>query len=161
MRILLQRVKEARVEVDNNVVGAIGPGLLLLVGFEQADIQTDLAKMADKLLKLRIFADENGVMNRSILEQGGDILAVSQFTLFGDCTKGNRPSWSRAARADISRPLFEQFAVELSRQFGKAVACGIFGADMQVHLINDGPVTLLLDSCELVRPPSDLSGKSK
>lgn len=161
MRVLLQRVKEARVEVDNRIVGAVGPGLLLLVGMEEADIRTDLARMADKILKLRIFADENGVMNRSILDEGGNILAVSQFTLFGDCSRGNRPSWSRAARADISRPLFEQFVAELSGKLGKPVPCGVFGADMQVHLINDGPVTLLLDSSELVRPPGDLSGKSK
>lgn len=149
MRVLLQRVSEARVEVDNRITGSIGAGLLLLVGFERADTAKDLGWMASKVCKLRVFADENGVMNRSVGDAGGEILAVSQFTLFGEYAKGNRPSWGRAAPGDISQPLFDAFIAELASITGKAVPTGIFGADMQVHLVNDGPVTLLLDSQQL------------
>ncbi len=146
MRVLVQRVSEARVEVGNAVCGAIGAGLLLLVGIEEADTEHDLDWMAQKLVKLRIFADENGVMNRSVLDCGGEILAVSQFTLFASYAKGNRPSWSRAARSDISQPLFDAFVIRLAKLIDKKVSTGVFGANMQVHLVNDGPVTLLLDS---------------
>lgn len=146
MRVLLQRVTEARVEVDASVCAHIGPGLLLLVGLEASDSEQDLEWMTNKLALLRIFNDEKGVMNRSVLDCGGEILAVSQFTLFGSCAKGNRPSWSRAARGEISQPLFERFVEKLSTRLGKAVPSGIFGADMHVHLINDGPVTLMIDS---------------
>ncbi len=146
MRVLLQRVSEARVEVDARVVGAIGPGLLLLAGFENADNEKDLDWMAGKISRLRVFPDEQGVMNRSVRDCGGQVLAVSQFTLFGDCTSGNRPSWSRAAHGEISQPLFDAFVAALSAQLGQPVPTGVFGADMKVHLVNDGPVTLLLDS---------------
>lgn len=146
MRVMLQRVSEARVDVEKRTTGAIGPGLLLLVGFENADTPRDLEWMASKVCNLRLFADENGVMNRSVRDTDGEILAVSQFTLFGEYTKGNRPSWSRAARGDISQPLFDAFVAQLAAITGKPVPTGVFGADMQVHLINDGPVTLLLDS---------------
>jgi D-aminoacyl-tRNA deacylase len=128
------------------VVGEIGRGLLLLAGFEGADTEADLDWMVGKVVKMRIFADESGAMERSVLESGGDVLAVSQFTLFASVRKGNRPSWSRAARGDISRPLFERFVEKLAQALGKPVATGIFGADMQVSLINDGPVTLTIDS---------------
>lgn len=150
MRVLLQRVSKARVEVNHTVTGAIGPGLLLLVGFENADTPADLDWMAGKLSRLRIFSDENDVMNLSLLDHGGDVLAVSQFTLFGDCAKGNRPSWSDAAKGEISQPLFDEFVARLALILNKPIPTGIFGADMQVHLVNDGPVTLMLDSRKAV-----------
>ncbi|MDK2126292.1 D-aminoacyl-tRNA deacylase [Parachitinimonas caeni] len=146
MRVLLQRVSEAAVRVEGEVVGQIGPGLLLLVGVESADGDTDIDWLVGKLLRLRIFGDEAGVMNRSVQEAGGDILAVSQFTLFGSTRKGNRPSWSRAAAPDFSRPMFERFVEKIQMGLGRPVPTGIFGADMKVSLINDGPVTLMFDS---------------
>lgn len=146
MRLIVQRVSEARVEVAGDVVGAIGQGLLLLVGIEESDTDSDIDWLCRKVPQLRIFADEAGVMNRSIIEVAGDVLAVSQFTLFASVRKGNRPSWSRAARGDISQPLFNRFVAALSSQLGRPVATGQFGADMQVHLVNDGPVTLFIDS---------------
>lgn len=146
MRVVIQRVKEASVAVDARMTGQIGPGLLVLAGFEEADTETDLDWMAGKIIRLRLFADENGVMNRSVLDAGGEILAVSQFTLYASVKKGNRPSWSRAARGEVSQPLFERFVAKLSVELGKAVPTGVFGADMQVSLINDGPVTLCIDS---------------
>ncbi|MDR3413696.1 MAG: D-aminoacyl-tRNA deacylase [Formivibrio sp.] len=146
MRVLLQRVKEARVEVDKQTTGAIGPGLLLLVGFEDADTPHDLDWMAGKVCNLRIFADSEGKMNQSVREAGGEILAVSQFTLFGEYAKGNRPSWGRAAKSPISQPLFDAFVTKLATLLYHPIPTGIFGAEMQVHLINDGPVTLMLDS---------------
>ena len=146
MRVVVQRVASARVEVGGQVVGAIGPGLLVLAGFEGDDGEADLAWVSAKLCRLRIFADEAGVMNRSVAESGGEVLAVSQFTLFASVKKGNRPSWSRAARADVSQPLFERFVRQLERDLGRSVPTGVFGADMQVQLINDGPVTIAIDS---------------
>ncbi len=150
MRVVLQRVSSARVEVDGEVTGAIGRGLLVLAGLEDTDTQTDLAWMSSKLTRLRIFSDESGVMNRSVIDAGGEVLAVSQFTLFASVRKGNRPSWSRAAPPDISRPLFERFVRQLESDLGCPVPTGVFGADMKVHLTNDGPVTLFIDSrnCE-------------
>lgn len=146
MRVVVQRVCAASVAVDGDIVGKIGPGLLVLAGFESEDNEADLDWMAGKIVRLRLFADENGVMNRSVLDAGGEILAVSQFTLYASVKKGNRPSWSRAARGEVSQPLFERFAAKLSAELGKAVPTGVFGADMQVGLINDGPVTLSIDS---------------
>lgn len=146
MRVVVQRVASARVEVGGQVVGAIGPGLLVLAGFEEGDGEADLAWVSAKLCRLRIFADADGVMNRSVAESGGEVLAVSQFTLFASVRKGNRPSWSRAARGDVSQPLFERFVRQLERDLGRSVPTGIFGADMQVHLVNDGPVTVAIDS---------------
>lgn len=146
MRVLVQRVRSAQVSVAEKIYGAIGPGFLLLVGIEDADQEQDLQWMADKIMKLRIMADPDGVMNQSILETQGNVLAISQFTLFASYKKGNRPSWSRAARAPYSQPLFEKFVLKLGERLGKTIQTGIFGADMQVSLINDGPVTLLLDS---------------
>ncbi len=146
MRVIVQRVSEASVRVAGLVTGVIGPGLLVLAGFEEADTAEDLAWMAQKLVRLRVFADEAGVMNRSVVEADGQILAVSQFTLYASTRKGNRPSWGRAARGDISHPLFEQFVAQLTTALAKPVPTGVFGADMQVSLINDGPVTISLDS---------------
>lgn len=146
MRVFVQRVWAAQVAVDERIVGAIGPGLLLLVGLEADDGASDLDWMCGKLLRLRIFADENGVMNHDVCAAGGEILAVSQFTLFASTRKGNRPSWGRAAPGSISQPLFERFVGQLAAGFGRAVPTGVFGADMQVSLQNDGPVSLLIDS---------------
>lgn len=146
MRVVIQRVRQASVAVDGQICGKIGPGLLVLAGFEALDTEADLDWMAGKIVKMRLFSDEQGVMNRSVGEAGGEILAVSQFTLYAAVKKGNRPSWSRAARGEISQPLFEQFVARLSAELGKPVPTGVFGADMQVALINDGPVTVTVDS---------------
>ena len=146
MRVIVQRVLSARVEVDGQVTGSIGPGLLVLAGLENADTPADLAWMSSKLTRMRIFPDEDGVMNRSVVDTNGDVLAVSQFTLFASVRKGNRPSWSRAASPDIARPLFETFVRQLENDLGRYVPTGVFGADMKVHLVNDGPVTLFIDS---------------
>ncbi len=146
MRVVIQRVKAASVTVNRKICGKIESGLLVLAGFEESDTAADLAWMAGKIVRLRLFADENGVMNRSVVEAGGEILAVSQFTLYASVKKGNRPSWSRAARGDVSQPLFEQFVARLAAELGKPVPTGVFGADMEVSLINDGPVTLTIDS---------------
>lgn len=146
MRVIVQRVSAASVAVGGEIVGKIGGGLLVLAGFEEADSEADLDWMAGKLVRLRLFADEAGVMNRSVQDSGGEILAVSQFTLYASVKKGNRPSWSRAARGDVSQPLFARFVERLSAELGRPVPTGVFGADMQVSLINDGPVTVSIDS---------------
>lgn len=146
MRVVVQRVGSARVEVGGEAVGRIGRGLLLLVGVEPADGDTDIAWLCGKIARLRIFPDDSGVMNRSLAEIGGEALAVSQFTLFASTRKGNRPSWSRAAPPPVAEPLFERFVASLAAELGRPVPTGRFGADMQVHLVNDGPVTLCLDS---------------
>ncbi len=146
MRVLLQRVREARVEVAGEIVGAIGPGLLLLVGFTHGDTEAHGSRLAEKIVKLRIFNDDKGKMNRSVLDVGGDILAVSQFTLYADCTGGNRPSFSNAARPEQAEPSFRAFVAALESRLGRNVPTGRFGADMQVQLINDGPVTFMLDT---------------
>ena len=146
MRVVIQRVRTASVAMAGDTVGKIGPGLLVLAGFEEADDEADLAWMAGKIVRTRIMADDNGVMNRSVLDTDGEILAVSQFTLFASLKNGNRPSWSRAARGDVSQPLFERFVARLSAELGKPEPTGIFGADMQVSLVNDGPVTIVVDS---------------
>lgn len=146
MRVVVQRVASATVTVAGNITGSIGPGMLVLAGFEDSDTAADIDWMARKLLGLRIFSDAHGVMNLSIADSGGEILAVSQFTLYASVKKGNRPSWSRAAKADFSEPMFRQFVAALSAVSGRPVQTGIFGADMQVSLVNDGPVTLAIDS---------------
>ena len=146
MRVVVQRVVSARVEVGGKTVGAIGAGLLVLAGFEEDDGDADVAWLSAKLCRLRIFDDAAGVMNCSVVDSGGEILAVSQFTLFASVKKGNRPSWSRAARPEVSRPLFERFVRQLELDLGRPVPTGVFGADMQVHLINDGPITIVIDS---------------
>lgn len=146
MRVLLQRVSEAAVAVEGQTVGRIGRGLLLLVGAEADDGPADIAWLVQKIARLRIFGDEAGVMNRSVQDVGGQVLAVSQFTLFASVKKGNRPSWSRAAPGAVSQPLFDAFVAAMAAELGQTVPTGVFGADMQVSLLNDGPVTLLLDS---------------
>lgn len=146
MRVLLQRVGQASVEVDRQVVGEIGRGLLLLVGVEPEDSAADIDWLVRKIVNLRVFSDTEGRMNRSVLEDGGEVLAVSQFTLFASCRKGNRPSWSRAAPPELARSRFDQFVAAMSEALQRPVPTGVFGADMQVALVNDGPVTLWLDS---------------
>lgn len=146
MRVLIQRVSSASVVVDDRVTGTIGQGLLLLVGVTHADTETTEERVADKIVKLRIFSDEAGLMNRSVLDVGGEILAVSQFTLYADARKGNRPSYTDAARPEQAAPAFDRFVGKLSARLGKPVPTGIFGADMKVSLVNDGPVTIWLDS---------------
>jgi len=146
MRALIQRVREARVSVGDRTVGAVGPGLLVLAAVALDDTDVDREWIARKIVALRIFDDDAGVMNRSVIDIGGAILAVSQFTLYASTRKGARPSWSGAAPPEIARPGFDAFAGALSREFGKGVATGEFGAAMQVALTNDGPVTIWLDS---------------
>lgn len=145
MRAVVQRVRESRVEIDGQVVGQIAGGLMVLLGVQQGDSPRDIDFMVDKLANLRIFPDEQGKMNRSLLDVQGQMLLVSQFTLLGDCRKGRRPSFIQAEAPELANQLYRQVAERLS-QLGISVATGIFAADMQVHLINDGPVTILLDS---------------
>lgn len=146
MRVLLQRVSEAAVRVDGAVVGQIGPGLLALVGIEADDTTADIDWLCRKIVALRIFNDADGLMNRSVQDIGGNILAISQFTLHASTKKGTRPSYSRAARPDFAQPMYHAFLENLSAALGKTVQQGIFGADMKVSLTNDGPVTIWLDS---------------
>ncbi|WP_234083211.1 D-aminoacyl-tRNA deacylase [Azonexus sp. R2A61] len=146
MRAVIQRVRQASVAVDGEIVGKIGPGLLVLAGFEAADDERDLVWTVGKIARLRLFADPSGAMNLNVQEIAGEVLAVSQFTLFASVRKGNRPSWSRAARGEVSAPLFDRFVALLSAELGRPVPSGVFGADMQVALVNDGPVTLIVDS---------------
>jgi len=145
MRALLQRVTEARVTVDEAVTGQIGAGLLVLLGVSKLDTESDAEFVAQKVLHLRIFEDENGKMNRSLLDTGGAMLVVSQFTLYGDCRKGRRPSFDGAAPAEQARALYEHF-VAVARRAGVRVETGIFQAHMAVSLINDGPVTLIVET---------------
>lgn len=146
MRILIQRVASAMVTVDGKITGEIGAGLLLLVGVTHSDTEATEERMADKIVKLRIFSDEQGLMNKSVLDTGGAVLAVSQFTLYADAKKGNRPSYTDAARPEQASPAFDRFVAKLSHRIGRVVPTGVFGADMSVSLVNDGPVTIWLDS---------------
>lgn len=146
MRVVIQRVTEAKVVIEGNVNGEIEQGFMILVGIEEADGAEDIAWLTKKIVNLRVFDDENGVMNRSIMDAGGDILLISQFTLHAMTAKGNRPSYIKAAKPDISIPLYESFIKSLEEAMGKKIATGIFGADMKVSLTNDGPVTILIDS---------------
>lgn len=146
MRIVIQRVKHASVTIGGTLKSSIRQGLLVLLGVEESDTETDVDWLVRKVAGLRIFDDENGVMNRSVLDINGEILVVSQFTLFASTKKGNRPSWLRAARHEISIPLYESFCKKLSSAIGKPVGTGEFGADMQVDLLNDGPVTICVDT---------------
>lgn len=146
MRLVIQRVARASVSVDGQQVSAIGPGLMVLVGMERGDTQADVDWLADKTAGLRIFSDEEGVMNRSILDTGGELLAVSQFTLTASTRKGKRPSYFRAAPGEESEPLYEAWCRRMESLLGHPVGRGIFGADMKVELINDGPVTIIIDS---------------
>ncbi|MBR5067879.1 MAG: D-tyrosyl-tRNA(Tyr) deacylase [Bacteroidales bacterium] len=146
MRTVTQRVSHASVTIDNEMRCSIGQGLMVLVGFEAADTTEDIEWMARKLLALRIFDDEKGVMNRSVMDVGGEICIVSQFTLHALTAKGNRPAYIRAAGRDIAIPLYEKFVQTMQQGLGRPVATGIFGAYMQVELVNDGPVTIIIDS---------------
>ena len=146
MRVIIQRTQEASVTVDSTVVSAIGQGLLVLVGLEGDDIVDDAQWLAGKIVQMRIFSDADGKMNLSVKDIGGDILVVSQFTLHASTKKGNRPSFIRAARPEIAIPLYEQFLAVLEAELGKPVLRGVFAADMKVALINDGPVTISMDS---------------
>ena len=146
MRLVIQRVTHASVTIEGKVKSAIGPGLLILVGVESADTTEDVDWLVRKVAALRIFDDEQGVMNRSVQDINGEALVVSQFTLFASTKKGNRPSWLKAAPHNISVPLYEAFCQRLSQVMGKSVGTGEFGADMKVELLNDGPVTILMDT---------------
>ena len=146
MRIVIQRVTEANVKVEGKICGKIGHGLLVLVGIEESDSNDDIEWLCKKIVNMRIFDDENGIMNKSIIDIDGNILAISQFTLMAQTKKGNRPSYIRAAKPEISKPLYNEFCKKLSLELGKTVERGIFGADMKVSLLNDGPVTILMDT---------------
>ncbi len=146
MRIILQRVSRASVSIGGEMHSSIGHGLMVLVGVEQGDTEADALWLAAKTAALRIFPDGEGVMNRSVLDAGGEILAVSQFTLTASTRKGNRPSYIRAAAHDLATPLYQLYCDELSRITSRTTRQGVFGADMQVELINDGPVTIMIDS---------------
>jgi D-tyrosyl-tRNA(Tyr) deacylase len=146
MRLVIQRVREASVTVDGTITGHIGAGLLVLAGCAPTDDEAALAWLARKLVNLRIFGDENGQMNRSVLDIGGQVLVVSQFTLLADARKGNRPSYVGAAPPAVAEPLYQRFVALVTQELGQPVPTGIFGADMQVRLLNDGPATIVLDS---------------
>jgi D-tyrosyl-tRNA(Tyr) deacylase len=146
MKVVLQRVSEASVTVDGNKTADIQKGLLVLVGIEDADTQEDIDWLVGKIIKMRIFGDENEVMNCSVQDIDGDIIVVSQFTLHASTKKGNRPSYIKAAKPEFAIPVYENFKRSLEKEFGKKVKAGIFGADMKVRLLNDGPVTILIDS---------------
>jgi D-tyrosyl-tRNA(Tyr) deacylase len=145
VRVVVQRVKHSSVAVDANIVGKINEGLLILLGIKNGDTEKDVTWLANKVVSLRIFEDENGKMNKELKEINGSILLISQFTLYGDCVKGKRPSFIEAAKPEIAIPLYEKFIDTLKNQ-GINVETGIFGADMKVDLLNDGPVTLVIDS---------------
>ena len=149
MRVVIQRVTEARVRIEGETVGEIGRGFLVLIGVEEGDGEKDFQYIATKVPKLRIFEDENGKMNRSLMDVGGQLLAVSQFTLLGDARSSRRPSFTQAARPETANPMYERL-VEYWRGMGITVETGRFGADMQVGLVNDGPVTILMDSHKLL-----------
>lgn len=146
MRAVIQRVSEASCMVDKRIVGSIGQGFVVLLGIEDKDGPADMQWLAQKIANLRVFGDESGLMNRSLGDINGNVLLISQFTLFAQTKKGNRPSFIRAAKPDKAIPLYMAMIAELSTQLGKAIATGVFGADMKVSLVNDGPVTILMDT---------------
>lgn len=146
MRVVIQRVKEASLVADGVFRAAIRHGLVVLVGIEDADTQEDVRWISGKVVQLRIFNDDQGVMNRSLQDTGGDLLLVSQFTLHASTKKGNRPSYLKASKPPIAIPLYEELIAQLTTDLGKAISTGVFGADMQVSLVNDGPVTIIIDS---------------
>ena len=146
MRTVIQRVSEAAVSIEGRVHASIGPGLLVLVAVEETDGPEDIEWLAGKIVRLRVFNDDAGLMNKSVQEAGGEVLAISQFTLFASTKKGNRPSYIGAARPEIAVPLYEQFIGRVTSELGRDVKTGVFGADMKVRLINDGPVTIIIDS---------------
>lgn len=146
MRVVVQRVSHALVKVDNKITGEINDGLLVFAGFEDADTLEDIGWISNKIIQMRIFNDDNGVMNKSIKDIGGDILLVSQFTLHASTKKGNRPSYIKASKGDVAISLYEKTIGQLQTDLGKKIETGIFGADMKVQLLNDGPVTIVVDS---------------
>jgi D-aminoacyl-tRNA deacylase len=146
MRAVIQRVSEASVTVDEKITGSIKTGLLILFGIEDIDTTEDIEWLSSKIINLRIFNDEKGVMNISVKDVEGDLLLVSQFTLHASTKKGNRPSYIRASKPEIAIPLYKQMIVQLEKDAGKKIQTGIFGADMKVHLLNDGPVTIIIDT---------------
>lgn len=146
MRVVIQRVTEASVMVDNNIIGSIENGLLVLIGIEDADTREDIEWLSNKIVNLRIFNDESGVMNKSVLDVKGKILLISQFTLHASTKKGNRPSYIKASKPDIAIPMYEAMIQQLEKDTGQKIETGQFGADMKVRLLNDGPVTIIIDS---------------
>jgi D-aminoacyl-tRNA deacylase len=146
MRTVIQRVSEASVKIDGSIIGKINHGILIFIGIEESDTHEDIIWLSGKISRLRIFNDEEGIMNLSIMDVGGEILVISQFTLHASTRKGNRPSYIRAARPEFAIPLYNAFVQKLEAETGKAVKTGIFGAMMEVSLVNDGPVTLIIDS---------------
>ena len=146
MKTVIQRVSKASVTVDGQVVSSIGYGLLVLLGIEDADGKEDIDWLSQKIVNLRIFNDDDGVMNRSVLDTGGDIIVVSQFTLHALTKKGNRPSYIKASKPEVAIPMYESFVQKIEQDLGKKVGTGIFGADMKVELLNDGPVTITIDT---------------
>ena len=146
MRVVIQRVSEASVTIEGSKKAEIRKGLLVLLGIEDDDSREDISWLTGKISKLRIFNDENGIMNLSLLEVGGDVIVVSQFTLHASTKKGNRPSYIKAAKPEVAVPLYEAFVAELEKEIGKKIGTGEFGADMKVLLINDGPVTIMIDT---------------
>ena len=146
MKVVIQRVSQASVKIDNTIVAEIQKGLLVLVGIEDADNQEDSNWLASKIVNLRIFGDENDIMNLSVKDCDGDIIVVSQYTLQASSKKGNRPSYIKASRPEIAIPLYENFVLQLEKELGKKVQTGVFGADMKVELLNDGPVTIVIDT---------------
>ncbi|MFI3248102.1 MAG: D-aminoacyl-tRNA deacylase [Rikenellaceae bacterium] len=146
MRIVLQRVSHAEVVVEKKSVGKIGKGLMLLLGIETDDTDAEISWLAQKVVNMRIFDDENGVMNLSVKDVEGDIIVISQFTLHASTRKGNRPSYIRAAGGEFAEPMYEKFKIEIARLMGKAPQAGLFGADMKCTLLNDGPVTIIIDT---------------
>ena len=146
MRTVIQRVQHCSVTIDGQLKSNIGNGMLVLVGIEDRDTQEDIEWLCKKIANLRIFDDENGVMNRSVIDTGGEVMVVSQFTLHASTKKGNRPSYIHASKPDFAIPMYESFCAEMGLQIGKNVASGEFGADMKIELLNDGPVTILIDS---------------
>ncbi len=146
MRVVIQRVLESSVKVEGEIAAKMGPGLLLLLGVEEGDAADDVAWLSGKIAKMRIFADGDGKMNQSVVDAGGEIIIVSQFTLHASTKKGNRPSFLRAAAPAVSEPLYQSFCLAMEGELGRPVGRGVFGADMKVSLVNDGPVTILIDS---------------
>lgn len=146
MRAVIQRVTQSSVTVDGKVVGEIASGLLVLLGIEDADTDSDIEWLSNKIVNLRIFNDEQGVMNKSVIEIEGNILLISQFTLHGSTKKGNRPSYIKASKPEVAIPMYEKMTNQLSKDLGRTIEKGIFGADMKVKLVNDGPVTIIIDT---------------
>lgn len=146
MRVVIQRVSKASVTVDDKITGKINTGLLLLLGIEDADNEDDIEWLSNKIVNLRIFSDETGVMNKSVMDVDGEILVISQFTLYASTKKGNRPSYIKASKPDHAIPVYEKMVRQLEKDAGKEIQTGIFGADMKVELLNDGPVTILIDT---------------